>query len=115
MNNIVIETMTAVISLQQQTGLVGCFIREPPNPLTIVKCVELALDAESFSFVLLLAVVIDSTVIVISRFAVVGMALVGALLCNLFKRARLAAVKFVLQNVLCCWVHQYAHSQIIEI
>lgn len=71
MNSIVIETITAVMSLQQQTDLVGCLIREPPNPLTIVKCVELALDAESFSFVLLFVVVIDSTVIVISRLAVV--------------------------------------------
>lgn len=76
----VIDTITAVISLQQQTGFVGCLIREPPNPLTMVKCVELALEAESFSFGLWFVVIIESTVIVISRFAIDGMFLVGAFL-----------------------------------
>ncbi len=52
MNSMVIDTITAVNDLQQQTGFAGCLLREPPNPLTTVKCVELAFDAESGSFVL---------------------------------------------------------------
>lgn len=97
----VIDTITAVISLQQQTGLDGCLMREPPNPLTMVKCVELAFEAESFSsFGLWLVVIIESTVMVISRLAIDGMVSVGAFLCSLFKRAKLAAVKFLPENVL---------------
>lgn len=97
--SIVIVTITAVISLQQ-TGFAGCLIREPPYPLTIVKCVELAFEAASFSFVLLFVdVTIESTVIVISRFDD-GFVLAGASLCSSFKRAKLAAVKFARENVL---------------
>lgn len=101
----VIETITAVIWLQQQAGLVDCFPRAPPNPLTIVKWVELAFDAESFSFglLLLLPVVgtIESTVIVNSRSAIGCFVLPGSgCLCCLSKRAKLAAVKFFPENVL---------------
>lgn len=103
-NSMVIDTITAVISLQQQTGFDGCRIREPPNPLTIVKCVELAFDAESCStFGLCVPVVIESTVMVISRVAIDGTVSVGAFWCNLFKRAKLAAVKILPENVLCVW------------
>lgn len=99
MNRMVIDTITAVIRLQQQADFLGCLRREPPNPLTTVKCVELAFDTASFSFGLwFCAVVIDSTVMVNSRF--VGAVSIGAFLCRLSKRARLAVVKSLPENVL---------------
>lgn len=94
-NSMVIDTITAVISLQQQTRFGGCLAREPPNPFTMVKCVELAVDTTSLSFGLWLVVTIESTVIVISRLVVAV-----AFLCCLFRRAKLAAVKFLPENVL---------------
>lgn len=105
----VIVTITAVISLQQQTGFVGCLTREPPYPLTMVKWVELAFDTASFSFGLWFdVVIIESTVIVISRFAIDDGITDGVPSCSSFKRAKLAAVKFAWENVLYSLSVEYA-------
>lgn len=100
MNRMVIDTITAVIRLQQQADFVGCLTRDPPNPFTTVKWVELAFDMTSFSFGLSIwFVVIESTVIVNSRFAA-GTISVGPFRCILFMRSKLAVVKSLPENVL---------------